>query len=97
MPAPLFLALLAGGGFLLYRHLNPTRPASAGQRVTAGGHEWILRPGIAFTDVYVPAGSFGEPRELLVVRYATDTRKVLTVAKTPVATTAIADLGLVYG
>jgi hypothetical protein len=94
MKAPLFLAALAGGGFLLYRHLNPTRPASEPQRVTLNGHTWLLRPGVGFTDVYVPIGAFGATREAVVVRYATDTRKALSWAKNDAAIAAIADLGL---
>lgn len=94
MPKPLFLLALAGGAFALYRHLNPARAAAQGQRVTLNGHTWVLRPGVGYTDVYVPAGAFDAARETFIVRYSTDDKRALTWAKNTAATTAIADLGL---
>lgn len=94
MRSPLFLLALAGGAYALYRHLNPIHAASQGQRVTLNGNVWILRPGVGYTDVYVPEGAFSAFKEALVVRYSTDDKRVLTRARNAIATTAIADLGL---
>lgn len=97
MASPLFLAALAGGGYLLFQHLNRPRIThrSSGSTVYINGRTWLLRPGVGYTDVYILPGSYGATKETVVVRFETDTKRALIWAKNDAGNAAISDLGLI--
>lgn len=88
MRTPVFLGLLAAGGWLLNRTLNPAPRTPTYEPRDVDGRRWLIRHGSGFYDV------LGAPGGPVLVRVQTDTNRALYSAKTSDATQAIADLGI---
>lgn len=87
----LFAAALAGGGYLLYRHINPPRRPPALEQRTANGRSYLIRRAVGTYDVLAP----DHEGEGYLVRVATDTNRALSWAKNAAALQAMTDLGVI--
>lgn len=88
MRTPAFLGLLAVGGWLLNRVMNPARRGATLEPRDVDGRRWLIRHGTGFYDV------LGAPGGPVLVRVQTDTNQAMFWAKSTEATQAMADLGI---